>query len=104
MAPTVPLYSVQPRQAKSLDTKRLYPESGDLWINVQMKISDKCCSSGGRTATGFFNIFTTDVESGIESARLWMTPNGVVWSTHPRDETPSRDHDWLKQGEPHEDQ
>ena len=49
---TVPLYSVQPRQAERLDTQRSYPESRGLWINVQMKINDKCCSSGCSTVTG----------------------------------------------------
>lgn len=44
-----------------------------------------------------FNIFISDVESGTESASSWMIPSGVVQSTHPREEAPSRDQDWFKQ-------
>ena len=71
---------------------RLYPESGDQWLNVWMEICDKWCPSGV-SALMLFNIFINDINSGSSalSASLQMTPSCVVQLTRLRDRIPYRE-------------
>ena len=61
----------------------LSPESGGQWHNVWMEISDEWCPPEFSVGADIFNIFISDIDSGVECQAVGCGQHTSTVGCHP---------------------
>ena len=76
----------------------LGPESSSQWLHVWMVIGDECCPTGTMLRLILFNIFISDIISGVECTLRKFADDTKLWADTPEgQDAKQRDLDRFKQ-------